>query len=159
MESYEKLTETQVDVKPIFNDCFIDLLKSVHRRLNTRETKRNNRRTLAVVSIHRSIFFKFYKAVRDWSSSFGRSLVLDKKRNGDIKKITIEFSHKRAFECHMKKVTDTPIKRYLKKSVKNNTIEVVISEDKTASLVFDVARNILTSSMSFIVKNLYGNIC
>jgi len=130
MDSYEKLKETQVDVKPNLSDCFIDLLKSVHRKLTTRETIRNNRRAVAAVNIHKSIYFTFYKALKDWGSSFGRSIRLEKKRNGEIKKIIIEFIHKGTLVCHMKKVTNTPIKRYLKKSVKNNTIEVVFQKRK-----------------------------
>jgi hypothetical protein len=72
MESYEKLVTEHVDAKPILRDSFIQLLKKVKRRLSTRETIRNYRKVNIGVDIHKLIYLKFYKAVRDWSSSFGK---------------------------------------------------------------------------------------
>lgn len=159
MNSYTLLETTNVPVKIILQDTFLDLLKSIHRKLTTKETIRNNRCAIATVTIHKIVFLKFYKAIRDWGIDYGRSIKLERKKNSEIKKITIEFTHKGTFEHHFKKIIDVSVKKYLKKVVKDNTIGVKISEDSKAVLVFDLSKNKLTLSVPFIVKNMYGNIC
>ena len=112
MDSYEKLNTTQVDVKPLLCDAFILLLKSVKRRLTLRETIRNNRKVVVTVDLHRVVYLKFYKAVRDWSSEFGRSIHLNKKRNGEINTITISFHQKGSFCYHIGKIIEHSPKEY-----------------------------------------------
>ena len=97
-------------------DSFIQLLKKVKRRLSTRETIRNYRKVNISVDIHKLMYFKFYKAVRDWSSSFGRKINVEKSKKGEIKLITITFTHKGALQLHLSKITDHPdIKHFSQK--------------------------------------------
>jgi len=112
MESYEKLEAEHVDAKPILRDLLLQLLKKVKRRLSTRETIRNYRKVNVGVDTNKLIYLKFYKAVPDCSSSFGREISLEKSKKGAIKQITNTFTHKGALQFHFGKFTDYPDIKY-----------------------------------------------
>ena len=80
--SYGIFESKKVELLPIANFQFKILLQKVQRRLSIRQMIKNPWTVIIEEYIHRAIVLEWFKALRDHSTHFGRSIVekRDKKR-------------------------------------------------------------------------------
>ena len=161
-DSYYTLELSNVVVYPILTDSIDQLLKKTKRQLTTRKKIRNNRHIASSIEIHKLVFLKYYKAIRDYKSEFGRSILLQKgsgRRRKEIKKIVIIFTHKGSLTLHLKKASTLKVSDFFQKKVGNSNIELVVNNEQPAKLSYDMNKNRLDFSAAYKVTNKYGNIC
>ena len=112
--------------------------------------------------IYRDIFLQFYRAVRDYKTQFGVTVVAEKKRDQQLKSITITFVHLGAFKFHLKQVTSDAIsiENLFNKKLQHGCIgRIVVNETKQATLKYNVSTGLLKLSVSYVVFNKYGTVC
>lgn len=100
-DSYDQLTDDMAPVYPILIDKIEEILKEVKRQLTTRQKIKNNRKVVASIELHKLIFFKFYCAIQDHRTEFGRTICLEKKKKMEVISISINFNHKRTLIYHL----------------------------------------------------------
>lgn len=160
MASYDRLKNAEVNVHPVLADSIDLLLRKTKRQLTTRNKIRNNRRVVTSINIHKLIFLKYYEAIRDFHTEFGRTIKLEKKnKKKEIKKIIIAFTHKGSLTLHLNQVSTIDVKDYLKKKIGSCDAGIVVTNNKLATLSFDMSKNRLDFTASYKVTNKYGNIC
>ena len=99
--SYDRLKEAKVDAFPILADTITCLLKSIKRRIKPNPTVRSPWQIQVKTNLHSSLFWEYYKAIKNWSSGFGRTLYVERKKNGFVKSYQITFHHKGTLEYHL----------------------------------------------------------
>lgn len=158
--SYDKLKVKQLDAFPILSDSLDYLLRSVYRRIKANPSVRSPWKINSKSKIHISLFSEFFKAVKNWSSEFGRTLNTEKKKNGTIKSLSITFTHKGTLQFHLSQATGKSVKAYLKKTLKGGSHgRVIITAEKPFIMNYSVARGELSVSASYEIINRYGNVC
>jgi len=158
--SYELLEEKNVKLLPILQFSLIDALKSVHRRISQRKGLRRGGKIFVRSKIHVSVFLEFYRAIKNWTSEYGRTLSKEKNKRGIVKEYSISFHHKGTLKYHFKQIIKGDIKNYLTKSFTAGSRGVVQIESSTPFVIrFNPNRNEMTMSCNFITINRYGNIC
>lgn len=161
LDTYRILTVQKVEVLPILADHFADLLKSVKRKISPRQSIRNPWKIIVKMKIYHSIYYEFFRAVRDWSSEFGRSISIERGANGLLKTQTISFTHKGTFVYHISRVVGERFKvnDFLKKSVTGGGFgKLLFSSANPVVFIFNVQKNELVVSGTYQLVNRYGNV-
>ena len=136
------------------------LLKSIKRRIKPTPSIRSPWKIQVKSNLHSTLFWEFYRAVKNWSSEFGRTLHVEKKKNGFPKAYTITFFHKGTFEYHLSQGTGESVKKHLKKKLKGGAVgQVAVSEEKPVVLKHNISRAELTLNIFYEIINRYGNSC
>lgn len=76
---------------------------------------------------------QWYRAVRDHSTSYGRKIELIRDNKGNLKKVSIQFSHEGSFNFHLSKAVGKDIKLFTKRKVGDCVAKVSISEEEKES--------------------------
>ena len=155
-DPYSELPAIKVDLLPQLNFHFKEIFCTIKRRLKIRQTINHPYKIIINHKLHHELYLKWYRAVRDYVPSFGRKITVSRKRNRSIKSIEISFTHLGSFRYHLTKAVGEDVKTYLKKSIGDCKLKVVVSEDKPAVLCFDMNRNSLSMKLSYEVTNRYG---
>ena len=162
-DSYAALRNHQTTTSDILEWHFTSLVKSMYRKVSLHQRYRNPWRICVAEKIKFEIFIQFYKAVRDFKISYGRTLKLEKYKNSSIKVITITFTHLGALKYHLTQTTNgnlNDINEFFEKKLKNgNKGAIIVTEEKPATLTHKVATSTLTMDLCYKVYNKYGNIC
>ena len=157
--AYERLSSTTVDVKPLLECAIEELLTKISRRLSIKQSLSNPWGIKVNSKIHFSIFVPSWKAIRDYSSEFGREIKVDRNRKTkSLTLIEIKFTHFGALNLHLSKAYGGSAKSFLKKSSNHCELSVIASEDHPVVFTFNCKKNNLTFSCKYQVKNQYGNI-
>ena len=140
--AYDRLSASVVKVEPLLESAVNGLLTKIHRRLSVRQTLSNPWGIKVFIHLHESIFFPWWKAIRDHSTEFGREIIVERdRRSRRVKKIEIKFQHFGTLSFHISKILKEDAKRYLKKHSSNCKLKVIATADHPASLIFDVKKN------------------
>ena len=149
-------------IKPILAFHFEELLKSLKRRITSKVSIRNPRKIIISLSIHQSLYYAWFRAVRDSVPAFGRTITINKNKNNKIVEKIIKFKHPGVFKYHIGQTfpTDICIDNYIKKTLpglSKGTLE--ISEESPLIFSYNRNRGKLTVSGKFRVVNRYGHQC
>ena len=161
LEPYKILSNENAAVKPILAFHFEELLKSLKRRISSKVSIRNPRTILITLHIHQSLYYAWYRAVRDSVPSFGRT-VSTTKRKGKIVEERITFTHPGVFKYHIGQVLPSNIKveNYTKKTLTGSSKgNLKISEESPLVFTYNRSRGKLSVSGKYEITNRYGNIC
>ena len=160
--SYERLSSTKIDVKPLLETVLQELLLKIFRRLSLKQSLSNPWGIKFQLKVHRSIFIPFWKAIRDHGSEFGRTITIDRnKRTKSLNWINIKFSHFGALRQHLSKGLGNDAygaEGFLKKSTNQCSLKVIATDTSPVELHFDCKKNTLFFKSKYQVKNQYGNI-
>ena len=120
------------------------------------------------LSVHRSVFLDFYKAVRDHVTSYGRTTTSTKDKAGKIKTYQIEFDKLASFVRHVSLIFQhaeaegqIKVKEYYKRTWDSSglTATVICSTKKPIRVQYNTVKSELTVQMKYEVTNKYGETC
>ena len=137
LNAYKILEEQKVEVIPLLNFEFKNLLDKIYRRLTIKQTIKNPWKVIVEHSIKK----------RD--------------RRNNIKTIIISFTDIRSLTFHFSKGynnSNRDARPFLTKSVQDCHLKFTAMENNPVEFVFDCSKNMLTISGSYKVKNRYDNI-
>ena len=162
-DSYESLSEKKIEVLPLVSFHFLEVLRCIKRRIVAKQTVRNPWMVRIRTKIPATVFFEWYRAVRDFRAAYGRDIrvVKDKKRKDILKEITITFYHIGPLKFHLLKAVDgnAVIKDYIEKKIGTSVGKIVVSREKPFIFTFRVAQGSLSINASYQIENRYGIIC
>ena len=158
---YKILNEKKVEVKYILNHHFEDLLKSVRRKISTRQSIKNPYHIKVVITIHKSVFLEWYCAARDFVPRFGCTAEEKRDKKQVLSAVTLKFTHIGTFNFHVKQALpkNIDVGKHIKKTIGSCSGKVVITKNSNALFHFDVKRHTLTFSARYQIINKYGNVC
>ena len=159
---YQLLKQKSVNVLPVLEFNLIELLKSIKRKITIRVLIRNPRCICTNITIHHSIFFEWYRAIRDFVPTYGREINVTRQgRRGQspLKTVEIVFTHLGTLTHHLSSVvTKVTVKDYLQKKLAGGSKgQLVVNSDSPAIIKYDVNKNNMTFTAKYIVLNRYGN--
>ena len=157
--SYERLNNKDIKIVPLLELSFTDALKSVHRKISQRSLRKAGK--ISVRSkLHKLVFWEFYRAIKNWSSEFGRTLSVSKNRQGFVKQYKIVFHHKGTLKFHLGKLVPGDLDKYLVKKFAAGSRGVVeVNETTPFHITFNTNRNEMIFDCKFNTINRYGNVC
>ena len=143
--SYETFKLKDCNVAVIAEWHFLELLKVVKRRLIFRQKFTNPWIINITENIHN---IPVYQAVRDHTLHYNIHFTVKWDRIGNGEKYSIYFQHLGELIFHLSKITNITklaVKEFLHKAGMNDrTAEVVVSDEKTFSIEYDVKKSKLT---------------
>ena len=162
LQPYKILDSEKTSVKPILAFHFEELLKSLKRRITSKVSIRNPRKILISLPIHQSVYYAWFRAVRDSQPSFGRILTTNKNKRKNIVEERIEFKHRGVFKYHIGQTlsSNINIESFMKKKLPGlSKGSLEISEENPLVFSYSRTRGKLVVSGKFRVVNRYGNPC
>lgn len=162
MESYERLKSKKIDVVNLLEWHFTTICKSINKRLTFRQKYKNPWTIELFERVHRGVFIEAFKAIRDFTVEFGRTIAVTRDKKGVATKYIITFTHLGAFKHHLHKLSNLSkdnIAVLFKKTSDKGTAEVTVTEDKQSVIVYDCRSSNLKVTLSYTVTNKYGAVC
>lgn len=162
MQSYDELRKSEVKVSPVLEWHLKRVLNSIHRKITFKQKFKNPWCVEVVEYLYKDIFYQFFRAVRDYRTSFGRNVDIVREKSGTPKEYILKFSHFGALVFHLNLATNKTCdiaKLFTKSNPLGNTAEIEVSEEKPAVIRYKIKTGTMTIKMHYCVKNKYGNIC
>ena len=106
LETFVVLKKGAAPVTPLLQFEFEDLLTSVKRKMTIKPRLNNPWGICAEIKIHKSLFLKWFRAVRDYKIRSHREIVINKYKNAETKNIIITYDHKSPLCYHLGQVMD-----------------------------------------------------
>ena len=103
MDTYKIMKTEVVLVCDILQFCLEDLFKGVRRKIRRKGSVRNPWIICCDVRINRSVFYKWYRAIRDYSIQNFTSYTTTKQKNGVVKCYNVKINHFGSFLFHLGK--------------------------------------------------------
>lgn len=162
MESYDKLKEKNIEISALLEWHFSNICRSIHRRITFKQKYKNPWMVEVSERIHRDLFIASYKAIKDYSVSFGTTYNVKRDRKGIGLSYKITFNHFGVLKYHLHKLSGlskTEILGLFSKKTERASAYIVISEEKPCSLEYNCRNCILKFRLSYKVENQYGTVC
>lgn len=162
LESYEELKKSKIKVSPVLEWHLFRVINSIHRKIIFRQKFRNPWCVEVVEFIHKDIYYQFFRAVRDYHITYGRTETLVCDKSGHPKEYNLKFTHFGAFSFHFEKATNKSVdirKLFKKSNAIGNIAEIEISEEKPATVDYKIKTGAMTIKLHYSVKNKFGNVC
>lgn len=163
LDTYAVLRSETFGVGELLKYHFVEVIKLVYKKITQKENFRNPWEIILKREIFSQLYIQFYRAIKDFRTSFGRTVTVDRDSKNKIKSIKIVFTNLSALKLHLKELTNlskADISKYFARSWKNgNTAKVVVSEEKPVVFIFKISTNSLVINMSYELKNKYGTVC
>ena len=156
--SYNTLKEQKVVVIDLLNFHFKEIGSSIKRKITTRQV-RNPGRIYIRYKIPPPVFKEWYRAVRDYCTSYGVNFEVKRNKKKILTHTTLRFYHLGTLKYHFGQAAGIDVGEYFKKKIINSTGAVVVSDEKNAIFSYDVIKGLLTVQLNFELKNRYGNVC
>ena len=167
-DSYQALRKAKSNTTELLRWHFTTILEGIYRRLVTKEKFKDPWEIRVKLSVHRSVFLEFYKAVRDHVTSYGRTTTSTKGKAGKIKTYQIEFEKLASFVRHVSLIFQhaesegqIKVNGYLKRTwdSSGSTATVICSADKPIKVQYSTVKSKLTVQIKYEVTNKYGETC
>lgn len=122
LETYQVLANKHVKTYEIIQFHFKKILQGIYRRLTFKQKFKNPWVAEVGEYICPEVFYEYYKAIRDFKISFGRTTEVKRNKQGKPTSYTIKFNHLGCMNFHLKKSIDgSSTDEYLKKQI---TLEI-----------------------------------
>jgi len=163
-DSYQQLLDgKQVDAINILEFHFSEIVKTINRRISTKQKYSNPWKIQLNRVIHHSCFIQFYKAIRDFKTHFFTTITTKKNKYGNTVFIEIHFSNVNVLKLHLDKITRSKLninKLLCEKSFTGGIHGTVIAlEEKPCIMKYDCVKHILKFEIHYQITNRYGNVC
>ena len=161
MDTYAVLKEEKVPLCGLLSFELKSILGKIYRRLFIRQTLNNHWKVVVTHNIHSSIYYKFFRAIRDFNMKFCLSTSTKRDKRDRIKTLTVRFTDIRSAIYRLSKELDDSkdsTKPYTNKKVKDCTIKLKASKNEPNVMEYAYSRSKLTISGGFALKNCYGNV-
>lgn len=163
LETYDVLREKDVKVFEIVQFHLERISIGINQKISFKQKYKNPWTIEVVEFIQKSIFYEFFRAVRDYKISFGRNIstIKDKKKNSTS--FIIEFTHYGCMRYHFTQSTTFTQDHIDKLFTKTNSIEnkanIVINEEKPLLITYKIKTGMCSIKAHYMVKNKYGTVC
>ena len=160
-ESYEILSSKKFDVGVVLEWQFTNIIASANRRISQHQKFKDPWFICITKEIHWEIFKEFFHAVKNYKTSYGRTLTEIKDRKGLLKEVIITFTHLGTLKLHLKLVTNDKVdvnKQFRKEWSNGNYGKIVVNEHKPAIFKFNIKKHEVALSLNYVIKNRYGTV-
>ena len=142
-DSYKILEDEKIQIKPILNYHFTQLLTGTRRNIQKKPNLANPWKVKSTTNLHVTVFLKWYKAVRDFRVKTYRNIHLKKNKKGEVTDIIISFTHIGPLCYHLGKAVNVKTKetfteKYLSPWPDGCVGNVVVDEETPAILTFSM---------------------
>lgn len=162
LDTYKVLQEEKTSIYEIVNWHFVKILKLLNNRLSLKRRFKNPFLSTVSREINKEIFYRAYRAVRDFPSSIGQSCHTERNKKGTILSYNLKFSHRGTFVHHLSKLcrlSHGEVKELLKKTFPNSCKgKYIISEEKPIIITYKLSTSICVLKAHFETINKYGNV-
>lgn len=162
LDSYSSLNETKIEVSPVLEWQFSRFLSSIRRKLIFKQKFKNPWMVEISENIHFSIYYQFYRAVRDHSSAYGRVVETIKNKKGVTTQLVIAFSHLGTLKYHLSKVSKIKnVAYYFSKThaVNGCKAKVEVSAENPVTFIYTKSKHCLVITAHYTIHNKYGSVC
>lgn len=170
LETYRILREHSISTNTLVSWHFKSILKSINRKITLKQSFINPFTVTISETIHNSIFYQAYIAIRDFQEQnvdvFTKT---EKDKKGNCKSHEIIFTSIDAVILHLTKLTSTTEeeegnqnirKVYFQKTFTHGQKgKIVATSDKPAIFHYKVSTCTLTVKMKYQMTNQFGTIC
>ena len=147
MDTYAVLKEEKVPLHGLFSFELQSISDKIYRQFSIPQTLNNPWKVVVTDNIHPSIYYKFFRAIRDFNIKFGLSTSTKRDKKDKIKTLTVLFTYIRSAIYHLSKGLDDS-----KDSAKSCYMRTPIVME------YAYSKSKLTISGAYEVKNCYGNV-
>ena len=140
----------------IISEEFIEILKSVKRKLTTKPSARNPGGIQVKVRLNKVAFWEWWRAIRDFVPNIGK--IAEKKlyKNGNVKEYKVIFNRAGPFIFHINNVISAAgedAESFLSKEWKNgNSAKVLVNETNPFVFSYKPLASLLTVTCKFQIK-------
>lgn len=159
MESYEKLKSKHVEVSDLIQWHFLEILKTINRRLIFKEKFQNPWTITISERVNKSVFIPLFQAIRDHKVHHQLSVIVRRDRLGHGEYFQIIFKHLGEFVFHLSKLcvcSRDDVKAYLFKiSTNDRNAEIKLTPEKPGTIEYHPKKSRMTIKFLYEVKNKY----
>ena len=101
MDTYAVLKEEKVPLHGLLSLELNSILDKIYRWLSIRQTRNNPWKVVVTHNVHSSIYYKFFRAIRDFNIIFGLSTSTKRDKKDKIKTLTVCFTDIRRAIYHL----------------------------------------------------------
>ena len=162
LDSYKSLRDRKLNLGELVEFHIKSIIESVYRKITLKQKYKNPWSVEISGVIYSDIFIQIYRAIKDYSTAYGRNITTIRDKKGALVSIKIEFIHIGALKLHLKELTggNIDIKEYFKRKWSNGcSAKIIATEAKPATLLFKLKTHKYTFNLNYTVKNKYGEIC
>ena len=169
LETYRILREHSLSTITLVSWHFKSILKSVNRKISLKQSFRNPFTVTLSETIHSTIFYHAFRAIRDFPQNVDVSTKTEKDKKGNCKTHEIVFKSIEALILHLTKLTSITEEEEEKQNIekvyfrKNFTHgqkgKIVATTDKPAIFHYKVSTCTLTVTMKYEITNQFGTVC
>ena len=163
LETYEVLERKEVKIVGVLEFHMKRLTSSIHRKLSFKQKFVDPWVINISEYISKEVYYEFFRAVRDYKISYGRTCEIVRSKKNEPKEYVITFVHYGCLRFHLSKVIDAnvDIDAVLSKSdaIGNKAKVIVDDADKKAIMHYKISTGELKLKLHYEVKNKFGNIC
>jgi len=158
--TYEVLKNKDIKIYELLSWHFQKILNSIRRKISPRERYHNPWMVIISREIKFSIFWEYFRAVRDYHTAFGRTCEVQRTKKGLISKVIVTFTHLGSFKLQLQEITgksSQEIKASFKKKFPcGSKGEVIVNTSKPTTLIYKKNTETLDISIHYEVHNRYG---
>lgn len=89
LDTYNVLRQKEIRLASLLSWHLKEVLKSLNRKISCKEKYRNPFSIEVVRDIHESIFQEYFRAIKDYSTEFGRTIIESKTKKGKRKSVKL----------------------------------------------------------------------
>ena len=162
VDSYTAVTEYTVNASVILEWHFTELIKSINRKITTRQSYRKPWFVSTKRTINKEVFGVWYEALVNFIPKIGFSIEETwYKTRPELKSVVFTFTKLGVFVFHLQKITnnDIDVPKYFRKTFKCKTEAVIrVDDDKPAKITFIYSNEQICIDVFYIATNEYGTI-
>ena len=163
LETYEVLRKQDVKVSSLVVFHLNRMLTGIKRKIIFRQKFKDPWTAEVIEFIEKQVFYQYFRALRDYHISFGRTTETVRDKKGNPVSYIITFTHFGCLRFHLKEGTNTTpndIKNFFTKKDKNgNKATVLCTTEKPAVMTYKIKTGACHLKVKYQITNKYGNVC
>ena len=145
LNAYNILKNQKEEILPIVKFEFKKILEKIQRRLTVCQTLRNPWTVAVKHDIYNTIYYAWFRSVRDHNIAFGRTVQTTPRM------YSIRFTDIRSLIFHCSKgfdLSNNNAKKFVVRTIHECKVELIPAEDTPVIFSFDRRKNVLTITVT-----------
>ena len=162
LDTYKAYRSYKINVCEIGEFHVRSIVESVHRKISQKQKFKNPWTVNVHGIIYKDIFYQLFRAIRDYSISYGRSVEVIRTKKGIATSYIITFTHFGALKFHLQKLANDKIDiaTYFNRKWKNGAKgSIIVSVEKPAKLSYRVSTCTYHLNLHYKMENKYNELC